>query len=458
VDIVNEGRARVLVVDDDVDLGKVLAALLAKAGYDSQHSSSGRDAVARMEAGPVDVVLTDLRMPDMDGMTLLKDISRRWPAVPVILLTAHGSVPAAVEAMKAGAVDFLLKPFVPDELAFVVSKALAATRREREATPAAPVEGRVDAIGESRAMHDVQARIEKAAAGTATVLVRGETGTGKELVARALHEASPRKSGPFIKVNCGALAETLLESELFGHEKGAFTGAATRKPGRVELAHKGTLFLDEIGDVAASMQVKLLRVLQEREIERVGGSQTIKVDVRFVAATHRDLEAMVAAGQFREDLFFRLNVVPIHLPPLRERAGDIERLATRFCGTFGQANARPDIALDAAALQRLAAQPWPGNVRQLQNLVERLVVLADSDVISGADVDRELGRAPLGSSSSSSPRPADDASLPERVRSAEKEALLAALARTKGNKTLAARLLGVSLRTLYNKLGAHGLA
>ncbi|MGH7440878.1 MAG: sigma-54 interaction domain-containing protein, partial [Polyangiaceae bacterium] len=272
------------------------------------------------------------------------------------------------------------------------------------------------------------------------------------------HEASPRKAGPFIKVNCGALAETLLESELFGHEKGAFTGAATRKPGRVELAHNGTLFLDEIGDVSPSMQVKLLRVLQEREIERVGGSQIIKVDVRFVAATHRDLEGMVADGRFREDLFFRLNVVPIHLPPLRDRAGDVERLATRFCAAFGQANARPGIALDAGARQRLAGQPWPGNVRQLQNLIERLVVLAESDTITGADVDRELGRAPLGASQAPGARPPDEASLPERVRSAEKEALVAALARTRGNKTSAARLLGVSLRTLYNKLGTHGLS
>jgi DNA-binding NtrC family response regulator len=452
----------VLVVDDDLDLGKVLVALLAREGYACEHVASGPEALACLEARPFDAVLTDLRMPDMDGLALLKEVGRRWPAVPVVMLTAHGAVPDAVEAMKAGAVDFMLKPFVPDELAFVMAKALARTQRERDAVPSARIEGSLDPlrdpVAESPAMREVHARIQKAAAGTATVLVRGETGTGKELVAKALHDASPRRSGPFIKVNCGALAESLLESELFGYEKGAFTGAATRKPGRVELAHKGTLFLDEIGDVSAAMQVKLLRVLQEREFERVGGGQTVTVDVRFIAATHRDLEAMVAAGAFREDLFFRLNVVPIDLPPLRERPGDVERLAARFCAAFGEANARPRISLDAGARAMLAAQPWPGNVRQLQNLIERLVILAEPDAaaITGADVERELGRPTFGSPPTSR-RSAEDTTLPERLRAAEKDALHDALARTGGNKTQAARVLGVSLRTLYNKLSAHGL-
>jgi transcriptional regulator with GAF, ATPase, and Fis domain len=253
--------------------------------------------------------------------------------------------------------------------------------------------------------------------------------------------------------------ETLLESELFGHEKGAFSGATSRKPGRVELAHKGTLFLDEIGDVSPAMQVKLLRVLQEREVERVGGTQTIKVDVRFVAATHRDLEAMVAAGTFREDLFFRLNVVPVILPPLRDRPGEVARLAAHFCKVFGQNNGRPGITLTDDALRVLAAQPWKGNVRELQGLVERLVVLADADRIGAADVERELGRSPLGAAPPpSAPEGGDGASLPERVRRAERDALVNALARTGGNKTRAARLLGVSLRTLYNKLGDHGLS
>jgi DNA-binding NtrC family response regulator len=259
-------RGSVLVVDDDVAMGRVLVALLVQEGFASEHAPSGSDALRRLEARPFDAVLTDLRMPELDGMPLLKAIGRRWTAVPVILLTAHGSVPDAVEAMKAGAADFMLKPIEKEELVFVVSKVLASTQRARDGVAAAQVDG-VDFVGESVAMREMFALIRKAAAGTATVLVRGETGTGKELVARALHEGSPRKKAPFVKVHCGGLPDTLLESELFGYERGAFTGATTRKPGRVELAHKGTLFLDEIGDVSAAMQVKLLRVLQEREIE-----------------------------------------------------------------------------------------------------------------------------------------------------------------------------------------------
>jgi DNA-binding NtrC family response regulator len=444
-----------LVVDDDAAMRTVLVALLKQEGFSCEHVASGSEALRSLERRPFDVVLTDLRMPDMDGLALLKAIGQKWASVPVILLTAHGSVPDAVEAMKAGAVDFMLKPFVKEELVHVVGKALVGTRRANEGVPPAHVEG-VDFVGDSPAMREVLALVRRTAATTATALVRGETGTGKELVARALHEGSPRKGGPFIKVHCGAFPDTLIESEFFGHEKGAFTGAVARKPGRVQLAHKGTLFLDEIGDITPAMQTKLLRVLQEREFERVGGTETIKVDVRFVVATHRDLESMILAGQFREDLFYRLNVVPIHVPPLRERAGDIERIARHLCAVFGRANGRPRIAFADASLALLAAQPWPGNVRQLSNLVERLVVLADADVVGPAEVERELGRRPLGSPLSA--RPVADASLQARLRETEKEAIVHALARTGDNRTQAARLLQVSLRTLYNKLSDHGLA
>jgi transcriptional regulator with PAS, ATPase and Fis domain len=301
-------------------------------------------------------------------------------------------------------------------------------------------------------MRDVLAMIRKVAAGTSTVLVRGETGTGKELVARLLHDASPRKDEPYVRVHCAALPETLLEAELFGYEKGAFTGATQRKPGRVELAHKGTLFLDEIGDISPAVQVKLLRVLQEREFERVGGTQTIRVDVRFVAATHRDLEAMVARGELREDLFYRLNVVPITIPPLRAREGDAARLAAHFAADFAKTCGRPDVRFDEDAIAQLASLPWPGNVRQLQNFVERLVVLADGSRVTRRDIDRELRGDPK-----SSPPPAGDLSLDAKRREGERAALVRALAQTDNNRTRAARLLEVSRRTLYNKLREHGL-
>jgi DNA-binding NtrC family response regulator len=448
-----EGAGGILIVDDDLAVGTVLVALLAQAGQPAEHVASAEQALARLEARPFDLVLTDLQMPGMDGMALLREAARRWPGMPVVLLTAHGSIPVAVEAMKAGAADFALKPFDKKEIVHVVEKALALARDADGRPQAAVIElpGLIGLIGDSPSMREVVATVRKVAPGTSTVLVRGETGTGKELVARAVHDASPRKSEPFIVVHCAALPEALLESELFGHEKGAFTGAVTRKPGRVELAHKGTLFLDEIGDVPLAVQVKLLRVLQERTFERIGGTQSVKVDVRFVAATHRDLEAMVAKGEFREDLFYRLAVVPIRVPPLRERAGDVARLAAHFCSEFGVKNGRPGIRLDADAIAALAAQPWQGNVRQLQNFVERMVVLADSDCITRADVEAAIG-APRALSSVS-----PETSLDAQRRQTEKQALLDALARAKNNRSLAARLLDVSRRTLYNKLREHGL-
>ena len=443
----------VLVVDDDVAVGKVLTVLLAQAGHEAAHVTSGEEALARLEARPFDAVITDLQMPTMSGLALLDEIGRRWPRLPVVMLTAHGSVSTAVEAMKKGAAEFMLKPFDKEELVFVVGKALAPALRQPDAAPPLPA-SRAGILGDSPAMRDVLALVRKVAPTSATVLLRGESGTGKELVARALHDGGPRKDGPFVVVHCGALPESLIESELFGYEKGAFTGATARKPGRVELAHEGTLFLDEIGDVSPAVQVKLLRVVQERAFERVGGGQTVSVDIRIVAATHKDLETMVAAGQFREDLYYRLDVVPIRLPPLRERAGDVEELARHFAAEIGRANGRPRAAFDAPALARLRAEKWPGNVRQLENVVERLVVLADGDTIDLAAVERELGRA-----SRAEPRaePAGDPSLDAQRREAERAGIVSAIARAKGNRTLAARLLCVSRRTLYNKLKEYGL-
>jgi DNA-binding NtrC family response regulator len=449
----------VLVVDDDPAVGKVLAALLEQDGLGALHVASGAAALSAIEEHPFDAVISDLRMPGMDGMALLTEIGRRWPGLPVVMLTAHGTVPLAVEAMKAGAAEFLLKPFERQEVLYVLRKLIRAVPARIDA-PLETASGATGLVGDSPGMHEVFQMIARAAATNATVLVRGESGTGKELIVKAIHDQGPRRDKPLIRVNCAGLPETLLESELFGYEKGAFTGAATRKPGRVELADKGTLFLDEIGDISPLVQVKLLRVLQERQFERLGGTQTLTVDVRVIVATHRDLEAMTRSGAFREDLYYRINVVPIWVPPLRERGEDIEQLARHFCRIHGQANGKPGLAFEAEALPLLRAQQWPGNVRQLQNFVERLVVLSDGRSLGPADVERELGRpssqsAPPGvPTGGMTPEPG---SLDARRHEVEREAILDALRRCGNNRTQAARVLGVSRRTFYNKLEENGL-
>ena len=447
--------AVVLCVDDDPAVGKVLSALLAQAGVNAVLAASGSEALDVLGRRAVDLVVSDLRMPGIGGMDLLKSILERWPDLPVIILTAHGTVPLAVEAMRAGAADFLLKPFDRDEVLFVIEKALLA-HRDGIVDTRAKASGGV--LGNSPVMRELDELVRRAAQGSATVLVRGETGTGKELVARAIHEKSARAKGPFVRLNCAALFDALIESELFGYEKGAFTGAANRKPGRVELASGGTLFLDEIGDVPLATQVKLLRVLQEREIERLGGSETIAVDVRFVAATHQKLEALVARGAFREDLFYRLNVIPLDVPPLRERREDIPGLVAHFSRSAAEANAHKAVSFVPDAVELLAQQPWPGNVRQLENMVERLVVLSDTANIARAAVEREIEREAARERSARGSGDASSSGLDAQRREAEREAILDALARAGNNRSLAARLLGVSRRTLYNKLEEMGVA
>ena len=454
-------------VDDDPAVAKVAVSLLRQAGFASEAVKSGAEALAALERRPIDVVVTDLRMPEIDGMELLAKVVAEYPDVPVVMMTAHGTVPTAVEAMKCGAADFLLKPFDREELLFVVRKAVTAARHAQSRLPRA---GAARAPSTSPSMRDCQERMARAARGMATVLLRGESGTGKSVTARSIHEKSPRGDGPFVTLQCAALPDALLEGEIFGHEKGAFTGAASRKPGRVELAQGGTLFLDEIGDISLPVQVKLLRLVQEREFERLGGVETLKADVRFIAATHRDLEAMVKAGTFREDLFYRLNVIPIHLPALRERPEDLEPLCAAFCATLGERNGRPGASIDAAALEVLRAHAWPGNVRELQNLIERLIVMSDAPQIDRRDVERELSRSTPGAftaeitaprSPSEPPRSAVEPGrklLAERRRESERETLVAALQQAGQNRTVAARILGVSRRTLYNKLDEHGLA
>ncbi len=455
--------ALVLVVDDDPSVGTVLEALVRQAGMRALHVASGAAALAVVQEQPIDLVVTDLCMPEMDGLTLLSQLSRTAPDLPVVILTAHGTVPRAVEAMRAGAADFLLKPFDREELLFVLRKVLGASPGStRESAALASVGPNAQGhVVVSAAMRDVWELVRRAAATTASVLLRGESGVGKEGLARAIHELGPRRAQPFVKLHCAAFPETLLESELFGYEKGAFTGAAHRKPGRVELAQGGTLFLDEIGEISPTVQVKLLRLLQDRQIERLGSTHSVRVDVRIVAATHRPLERMIADGSFREDLFYRIAVVPILVPPLRERPEDIPPLIDAFLARFATEHHRPGVDLDAAARIALGRERWRGNVRELMNFVERLVVLSPRDHISAADVAHELERTraafPPEATAAALGAPHDPGGGPGR-RNVSREELGEALERAGQNRALAARLLGISRRTLYNKLAEHGVA
>lgn len=477
----------VLVIDPEATSAAKLVEFLAPNGVAVLVCGTGTEALARLDREPAQVVVTELALPDMTGNELSTRIGERWPGLPVVLIAGDDSVPSAVAGMRTGAADFLQKPLNKEEVLFVLNKALMVVQR-RAAQPPPPSSGeRAGILGESAAMRQVYETLTRAAHGTATLLVRGESGTGKELVARAIHEASPRSNQPFVKIDCASLPEPLLESELFGYEKGAFTGATARKPGRAELADKGTLFLDEIGELALPLQAKLLRLLQDRVIERLGGTSQIKVDVRVVAATHRDLDGMVERGEFRQDLFYRLNVVPLWLPPLRARREDIEPLARHFCSACGKANGKPEAWIEKEALQVLRSQKWPGNVRQLQNFIERLVVLTPGPMISAADVRTEFSRqaqfhtqpatslgAPVPAPGQAVAAPVTDTDetlttpplseamgeilpLEAQVRAAEKRSLEQALLITKHNRSLAARILGVSRSTLYAKLKEHEL-
>jgi two-component system response regulator AtoC len=470
-------KPNVLIVDDDDALGRVLKAMLRQDQIQAEHVPSARRALQLLETRPFDVVLTDLRMPQMDGMQLLTELRQRWPELPVLMLTAHGSVATAVEAMRLGAASFLLKPFDREQILFELRKATLAAKPHADKPPELGLD--TGLVGDSPAMREVHELIDRAATTNASVLVRGESGTGKERVVEAIHRRSRRASGPLIKVPCAALPDSLIEDELFGHERGAFTGAVARRQGRFELADGGTIFLDEIGDISPAVQVRLLRVLQERQFERIGGSETIEVDVRVITATHQDLEARCQSGLFRHDLLYRLDVLPIWLPPLRERDSDTALLIEHFATFFGQEHGR-ELQLDDDALALLRAQPWPGNVRELRNFIERLVVLARDPRVSANDVRRELARAPLPSppegqnsqtegqpaepslgGRDSDPllleRPANVPSLDEARRDAERRYLLWALERCGGNRTQAARISGVSRRTFYNLLQRHDL-
>ena len=471
-------RRQILVVDDEPNLRRVLSALLARDDYDVHTAEDGEQALAVLNEHHIDMVVTDLRMPKIDGMELLRRVRAMDEELPVVIITAHGTVDNAVEALKTGAFDYITKPFDQTEVRTIVRKALrtrdlasAEATRQTESADASQ-ETRFGIIGISTAIQDLYAVIERVADTPTTVLVTGESGTGKELVARALHENSSRRDKPFIKVNCAAIPRDLMESELFGYERGAFTGAVGSKPGRFELAHGGTLFLDEIGTIPTEMQVKLLRALQESEFERVGGVKTIHIDVRLVAATNSDLRKEIEQGAFRDDLYYRLNVVPIRLSPLRERSDDIPLLVNHFLAKFNHRLNKNLVGISSDAEATLLEHDWPGNIRELENVIERAVLFADTQEIQVADLPAELRQAnytPRPRTSNAAPPPDATTSdvtsnvegLKEQVKAAmnrlERELIQRALDQTAGNVTHAARLLKISRKGLQLKMKELGL-
>jgi DNA-binding NtrC family response regulator len=459
---VDKSAFRILVVEDNDTMREGMKAVLEKEGYGVSEAADGESALSALAARPADLVITDHRMAGMDGLTLLARVKALRPETEVVLITAYGTVELAVEAMKSGAWDFLTKPFSGDALKLKADRVFQVVSGRRDASRLADENrylreqdsGRFNdgvLVGGSPQMDAVFDLIRKIAPSDSSVLIFGESGTGKELVARAIHEQSLRRSGPFIRVACGALAEGVLESELFGHEKGAFTGAIRQKRGRFELADRGTLFLDEIGDISAPTQVKLLRVLQEKEFERVGGEESIRVDVRIIAATHRDLVDEVKRGRFREDLYYRLHILPIRLPPLRDRRQDIATLAEHFLRRLCADLRRPFEGITPDGLAALASYDWPGNVRELENVLERAVVLSE-----GRRIDAE-------SLSFLAPQPAgtgiafEGMDLEATLASVEKRMLEQALRQANGVKARAAKILNVKESALYYKLEKHGL-
>ena len=464
-------RPRILVADDEPNLRRVLSAILQREGYDVVQAADGAQALEALD-GSVTVVITDLRMPRIDGMEVLNRVATQHPTIPVIMITAFGTVDNAVAAVKAGAFDYIEKPFDQQQIRQIVVKAIRQSEANRQIPIAALDQdaetGRYGLVGQSQQMEAVFDIIGKVADTPSTVLITGESGTGKELVAKALHENSARGDQAFIKINCAAIPKNLMESELFGYEKGAFTGATSSKPGRFELADGGTLFLDEIGEIPVEMQVKLLRAIQEQEFERVGGIKTLKVDVRLITATNRDLEKEVQAGNFREDLYYRLNVVPLNIPPLRERGDDIDLLVHHIVAKFNERLKKNIETISDAALAKLRQHNWPGNIRELENVLERTILFCSTNQIEASDLPDELPQG-LGISASLAPRGDatplsavdDEHSLKDVVRAEtsrlEKDLIAKALDETGGNVTQAAKLLKISRKSLQTKMKEFGL-
>ncbi len=452
---------KILIVDDEKNYPTIIGELLKEEGYEPVTAASSLMAIDILKKNYIDLVLTDVKMPGMDGIELLEQIRSMIPDLPVIIMTAYGSVEKAVEAMEKGAYTFILKPFDNDTLVAHIKKAISIHRIVQENSMLRnAINSRYsfcNIIGKSRPMQELYETIQKIGPASASILIEGESGTGKELVAKSIHFNSPRKDNAFITVNCSAFAETLLESELFGHEKGAFTGASAMKKGRFELAHKGTIFLDEIGEIPANIQVKLLRVLQEKTFERVGGTKTIKVDFRLIAATNKNLEKEVEAGRFREDLYYRLNVVKAVLPPLRERQEDIPLLINHFIKKYSHekntATLLKGVTKEAARL--IFDYSWPGNIRELENMVERAVILSSGEYITPADLPIKL-RQSISSNPQLSGIP-ENAGLAETLTAVEKKMIKRALELTGNVQTEAAKLLGIGKSGLNKKIKKYGL-
>jgi len=457
--------SRILVIDDHETMRNGVRVALERKGHDVVAVQDGKSGFSALAEADFDLIVTDYKMDEVDGLAVVEKVQSMGISTDVIVMTAYGSIELAVEAMKKGAIDFVSKPFSPDVIQVKVDKALA--HRDMRASHdrlleentylKTEIESRFnygEMIGADPSMKSVFERVQKAAPIDSAVLVLGESGTGKELVARAIHQASTRKNGPFVKVNCGALPKDLVEGELFGHDKGAFTGAVKEKRGRFELADGGTIFLDEVGDLPLDAQVKLLRVLQEKEFERLGGEKTLRVDVRIVAATNRALKEMVAEGLFREDLYYRLEVIPIVLPPLRQRRQDIPDLVEHFLQKKSSEMGIVPKTLSEMAMTMLKKYNWPGNVRELENMIERLLVLSDGDEIGVADLPFDAQEEDI----VSEPLPENGLSLNTRLDSLERDLIVQALEQAEGVKTRAAEILGIKTSALYYKLDKYGLA
>lgn len=470
-------KYRILIVDDEKNLRDSLAEFLALDGFECVGAPTGEDALSLLGTDVFDAVLLDLRMPGMDGLETLGKIREIGPGLPVVMMSAHGEIPDAVTAMKLGAADYLVKPFDPAELALRLERIISDSRLVRMARVGLRLSGEGGRVlrSEDPAMQEILALVARVAPAPSTVLVTGESGTGKEVIAREIHRLSPRSDGPFVPVNVGSIPETLLESELFGYEKGAFTGAENRKSGLFELASGGTLFLDEIGEMPLAMQVKLLRVLQDRTLTRVGGTRSIPIDVRIIAATNRNLEDMVQDGSFREDLYFRINVIRLRLPALRERPRDIVPLAGFFLARLAREMKKNITGISAESLRLLESYPFPGNIRELENSLERAVILCDGDTLEPKDFALEGRlRGVLGNDAGDHARGSDNgvavegsrnpasgaspAGAPLSVREAERRAVIQALERNGGHRERTAKELGISRRTLLTKIKEYGLS